>query len=127
MELFAEAAKYTRQAASPHLEAMVLFGQADLFSDLDLALQAAELYGQALVIATQLDNVELLRYGCVRSCVLHRRRGGTALAHEWIRRAMALETGTLTAGSVESPLSALRPQAPPQAGRSRARNLPVTP
>jgi len=123
MDLFAEAAKYARQAASPHLEAMVLFGQADLFSDLDLALQAAELYGQGLVIATQLDNVELLRYGCVRSCVLHRRRGGTALAHEWIRRAMALETESLTAVSVEIQLSALELQASPQAGRSRLRNL----
>jgi ATP/maltotriose-dependent transcriptional regulator MalT/two-component SAPR family response regulator len=91
LELYNQALKFARQAASPHWEATILFGQADLFADLDLALQAAELYGQSLNLVNRIDNVDYIRYGCVRTSVLHRRRGGSGLAHEWLRRAMTLE------------------------------------
>jgi DNA-binding SARP family transcriptional activator len=93
LELYIEALKNARRAASPAREANILFGQADLFSDLDLALQAAELYGQGLNLAIQIDNTDLIRYGCIRTSMLHRRRGGTGLAHEWMKRAMALDEG----------------------------------
>ena len=88
MDHFQEGLKFARRAANRNHEARILLGQADLFNDLDLALQAAELYGQALTLATQLDNTSLIRYGCIQTSVLHRRRGGTGLAHEWLKRAM---------------------------------------
>jgi len=123
MERFSEAAKHARQSASPHREAVVLFGQADLFSDLDLALQAAELYAQALSIATQLDNVSLLSYGCVQTSVLHRRRGGGGLAHEWLRRAISLDAKGLPHTAVDIQLAALQVTAAPKAARTRLEGL----
>jgi LuxR family maltose regulon positive regulatory protein len=123
MELFTEAAKYARQAGSPYREAIVLFGQADLFADLDLALQSAELYAQALALATQLDNAGLLRYGCVQSGILHRRRGGASLAHEWLRRARSLEEGTVPPVAVEIQTAALEVSAAPRRATSRLLRL----
>jgi LuxR family maltose regulon positive regulatory protein len=90
LELLSEGLKYTRQASSLYLETIVLFSLADVYSDLDLALQAAELYGQGLTLATRIDHTDLIRYGCVRTSQLHRRRESPALAHEWIRRAVEL-------------------------------------
>ena len=123
MQLFAEAAKFARQAGSPYREAVVLFGQADLFSDLDLALQAAELYAQGLALATQLDNAALLRYGCVQSSVLHRRRGGASLAHEWLRRALSLSDGASAPPGPEIQLAALEAAANPAGARQRLERL----
>ncbi len=123
MELFAEAAKYARMSASPHREAVILFGQADLFSELDLALQAAELYAQALSLATQLDSVSLLSYGCVQTSVLHRRRRGGGLAHEWLRRAMALDAKGIPRTAVDIQLAALQVTAAPKAARTRLQSL----
>lgn len=124
MQLFAEAAKYARQAGSPYREAVVLLGQADLFADLDLALQAAELYAQGLALATQLDNVTLLRYGCVQSSVLHRRRGGAGLAHEWLRRALSLSAdGGAPPPGPEIQLAALECAASPAGARQRLQRL----
>ncbi len=91
LEEYQEALKFARRAASPASEANTLLGQADLFNDLGMPLQAAELYGEALTIATQLDNVLLIQYGCIQTSVLHRRRGGIGLAREWLKRAMALQ------------------------------------
>ncbi len=119
MQLFNEAARYARLAASPQQEAEILFGQADLFSDLDLALQAAELYGEGLALATQLSSNRLLRYGCVQSSVLHRRRGGVSLAHEWLRRAMALDQGSPAPASIEIQLAALEAMVSPARARER--------
>lgn len=119
LELFRQAARYARLAASPHQEAAVLLGQADLFADLDLALQAAELYGQALSLATQLNSTSLLRYGCVQSSVLHRRRGGVSLAHEWLRRAIALGEGGPSPPGVEIQLAALEAMVSPARAQRR--------
>jgi LuxR family maltose regulon positive regulatory protein len=91
--LYNQALKYARQAASPHWEAHVLFSQADLFSDLDLAFQAGRLYEQGLTEVIRIDDIDSIRYGCVQTSVLHRRRGGSPLAHDWLKRAMALEEG----------------------------------
>lgn len=113
LDMFRQAARQARLAASPQQETVVLLGQADLFADLDLALQAAELYGQALSLATQLNSTRLLRYGCVQSSVLHRRRGGVSLAHEWLRRAIALGEGGPAPASVEIQLAALEAMVSP--------------
>jgi LuxR family maltose regulon positive regulatory protein len=123
MDSFMEAAKFARQAASPHRETVVLFGQADLFSDMDLALQAAELYAQGLSLATRLTNNNLLGYGCVQTSVLHRRRGGAGLAHEWLRRAIALEGEGPHSATVEVQLAALEAATVPEAAEARLSGL----
>jgi LuxR family maltose regulon positive regulatory protein len=124
LDLYTEALKYARQAASPAREANILYSQADLFSDLDLALQAAELYGQGLTLATQMDDVDLIRYGCLQTSVLHRRRNGGALAHEWLGRAMALDDGKTAPAMVQIQMAALEANARPvQAQKSLKRLL----
>jgi two-component SAPR family response regulator len=124
LDLYTEALKYARQGASPAREANTLFGQADLFSDLDLALQAAELYGQGLTLATQMDDVDLIRYGCVQTSVLHRRRNGGALAHEWLGRALALDEGEPAPTMVQIQMAALEADVRPvQAQKSLQRLL----
>jgi ATP/maltotriose-dependent transcriptional regulator MalT/two-component SAPR family response regulator len=123
MELFTEAAKQARQAGSPRLEAVILFGQADLFSDMDLALQAAELYAQGLALAAKLDDTHLLRYGCVQSSVLHRRRGGVSLAHDWLRRALSLQEGGTASAAAEIQVAALEAAAGPRRARKRLQEL----
>jgi DNA-binding SARP family transcriptional activator len=90
LDLFSEGLKFARQAASPVQEALIQHGQADVFNDLGLAFQAAELYGEALRIAARLENGQLIRYGCLQTSVLHRRRGAGDLPHQWLERAMAL-------------------------------------
>jgi DNA-binding SARP family transcriptional activator len=86
---------------------MILLGQADVFSDLNLALQAAELYGQGLMLATEIDNVWLIRYGCLQTSVLHRRRGSRALAKDWLARAIAVGGAESPPPEVQIQLSAL--------------------
>jgi DNA-binding SARP family transcriptional activator len=107
LDLYMEGLKYARQGASLRHETAILFGQADLFSDLSLALQAAELYGQALTIAIQIDDPELIRYGCVQTSVLHRRRGGNSLANEWLSRAVSLDEQGSLSPIVQLQMSAL--------------------
>jgi len=123
LDLFPKALRLTRQTSSPAREANVLYGQADLFSDLGLALQAAELYGQGLQIATRLDNPALIRYGCVQTSVLHRRRGGPAVAHEWLKRAMALEKSGAPDPMVRTQLAALEVSVSPPRARSTLEEL----
>jgi LuxR family maltose regulon positive regulatory protein len=114
LKLFEEALKRARQAANPKRESIVLFGQADLFSDLDLALQAAELYGQGLAIATRIDDRSLVEYGCVQTSVLHRRRGGAGLANEWLKRALAIRSGKASTPPIEIQMAALECAAAPR-------------
>jgi ATP/maltotriose-dependent transcriptional regulator MalT len=114
LELLSEGLKYTRQAGSTYLESIVLFSLADVYSDLDLALQAAELYGQGLTLATRIDHTDLIRYGCVRTSQLHRRRESPALAHEWIRRAVELDQGQGSYPIIEIHLSALEVSSRPE-------------
>jgi ATP/maltotriose-dependent transcriptional regulator MalT/DNA-binding SARP family transcriptional activator len=114
LELLSEGLKYTRQAGSMYLETIVLFSLADVYSDLDLALQAAELYGQGLTLATRIDHTGLIRYGCVRTSQLHRRRESPALAHEWLRRALELDQGQGSDTSIDIHLSALEVSSRPE-------------
>ena len=93
LDFYREGLKRARQAGSVTREANILYGQADLFSDLDLPLQAAELFGQGLTLATRIDDPALIQEGCLHTSILHRRRGGISLAYEWLRRAAALDEG----------------------------------
>jgi ATP/maltotriose-dependent transcriptional regulator MalT/DNA-binding SARP family transcriptional activator len=88
LDLFRHALKNARLSGALAREAIVLYGQADLFNDLGLSLQAAELYGQGLTLATRIDSAQLIRYGCLQTSALHRRRGGNALARDWLERAI---------------------------------------
>jgi DNA-binding SARP family transcriptional activator/tetratricopeptide (TPR) repeat protein len=114
LNLFNEGIKYARQAGSLSWEGLILFGQADLFNDLGLALQAAELYGQGLRIATQLDNLNLIRIGCVQTSVMHRRRGSGDLPHQWLKRAIALGSGEAETPDIRIQLAALEMNSSPE-------------
>ncbi len=107
LKLFNLGMRHARQAGSSYWEALILFGQADLFSDLGLPLQAAELYGQGLRVATQLDNRGLIRYGCIQTSVLHRRRGSGDLPHQWLKRAMALGGDAIETPDIQIQVAAL--------------------
>jgi DNA-binding SARP family transcriptional activator len=72
-----------------------------------LPLQAAELYGQGLRIATQLENKDLIQYGCVQTSVMHRRRGSGDLPHQWLKRAIALGSGDAESPEIRIQLTAL--------------------
>jgi DNA-binding SARP family transcriptional activator len=102
---------------------VVLNGQADLFNDLGLSLQAAELYGQALTLATRLESKQLIRYGCMQTAVLHRRRGGNTLALEWIKRAIEQsDTGEPNPGETIQ-MARLEMKASPAQSRNRLLEL----
>jgi ATP/maltotriose-dependent transcriptional regulator MalT/two-component SAPR family response regulator len=118
-----EALKQARQAASPLREAISLLRQADVFNDIGLALQAAELYGEALSILTRLDNADWIRYACTRTSVLHRRRGGAGLAHEWLRRAMLADESKVAPPEIRVQFAALEIQAAPEQAIKTIRGL----
>ena len=109
-----EALKYARYAASPLREAIAILRQADVFNDLGLAFQSAELYRQALDLLMELDVVHWIRYACVQASALHRRRGGDALAHEWLKRALLLEETKRVPSNVRIQLSALESETSPE-------------
>jgi DNA-binding SARP family transcriptional activator len=108
LNLFNQGIKFARQAASIRREANSLFGQADLFNDLGLPLQSAEIYGQGLRLATQLDDRRLIRYGCIQTSVLHRRTGSSDLPHQWIKRAMTVSENQLNNPDIKVHLAALQ-------------------
>jgi DNA-binding SARP family transcriptional activator len=89
LDAFSAALRNARLGKAEYLEAMVLLGEADLFSDLGLAYQAGELYGAALTLTTQIDRPDLIAYGCLQTATLHRRSGTPAVASEWLKRAAA--------------------------------------
>lgn len=123
LDLGRESLKYARQAASPLREAISLLRQADVFNDIGLALQAAELYGDSLSILTELDNADWIRYACMQTSVLHRRRGGAGLAHEWLRRAMLADEGKVAPPEIRIQFAALEIQAAPEQAVKTIRSL----
>jgi LuxR family maltose regulon positive regulatory protein len=123
LKLFNQGMKFARQSGSRVREALILFGQADLFNDLNLPLQAAELYGQGLRIATQVEDRELIRYGCVQTSVLHRRRGSGDLPHQWLKRAVALGGGEIEAPEVQIQLAALEMSTSPSRSQEVLKDL----
>jgi LuxR family maltose regulon positive regulatory protein len=123
LQLFNEGIKSARQAGSLSWETLILFGQADLFNDLGLPLQAAELYGQGLRIATHLDRIDLIRYGCVQTSVMHRRRGTGDLPHQWLKRAVALGGEEVEAPEIRIQLAALEMNTSPERAQSVLKEL----
>jgi LuxR family transcriptional regulator, maltose regulon positive regulatory protein len=111
--LYGEALKHARQAASHLREANILFGQGDLFNDVGMARQAAELYGEGLSIATRLENSTLLHFGCIQTCVLYRRRGSAAIAHEWMKRGVEFSLSGRHPASTTIQIAALELSASP--------------
>lgn len=118
-----EALKYSRQSASPLREAIALLRQADVFSDIGLTLQAAELYRQSLDILLEVDDVHWIRYGCVQASVLHRRHGGAGVAHEWLKRAIVVGSSKKVPSSVRIQKSALELEAAPEQAIKNLRTL----
>lgn len=83
-----EARLQARRAGSEFAEAFVLCGQGDVYRDLGLTYQAADLYGKGLNVATVLGDDSLVTMGCLSTAVLHRRVGSLKLASEWMQRAV---------------------------------------
>jgi two-component SAPR family response regulator len=118
-----EALKYSRQSASPLREAIALLRQADVFNDIGLTLQAAELYRQSLDILLEVDDVQWIRYGCVQASVLHRRRGGAGVSNEWLKRAIVVDDSKKVPSSVRIQRSALELKAAPDRAIKNLRTL----
>ncbi len=114
LTLFGKGFKSARQAASPARELMILYGQADLFNDLGLAFQAAELYEQGLTLATRLNNNDMIQYGCLQTSVLHRRQGSGNLPHQWLQRAVSLSSSSQMSDAARIQLAALEMAASPE-------------
>jgi ATP/maltotriose-dependent transcriptional regulator MalT/DNA-binding SARP family transcriptional activator len=123
LNLSREGLKYSRQAANPLREGINMIRQADVFNDLGLALQAAELYGEALGIFMALDNVPWIRYSCTQTSVLHRRRSGAGLAHEWIKRALVLDGDQGAPAMVQIQMAALESGSAPNQALGLLENL----
>jgi ATP/maltotriose-dependent transcriptional regulator MalT/DNA-binding SARP family transcriptional activator len=123
LQLFAEGLKYAHRAASPRYEASILYGQADLFSDLGLPFQAAALYDQGLRLAARLENVDLLRYGYMQTSALHRRCGTATLPFEWLERARSLDKVSERPLAVDVQLAALSIGASPANAERRLLEL----
>jgi ATP/maltotriose-dependent transcriptional regulator MalT/DNA-binding SARP family transcriptional activator len=119
LSLYGEALKQARLAGAPVREATVLFGQADIFNDLGLALQAAELYAQGLMVATSLENESLIRYGAIQTSVLHRRRGGNTLGMEWVKRAIEHSKSKVPSTMIQIQLGALEAIGSPKSACER--------
>lgn len=90
---FVEAIRLAHLADAPIREAQVMFSQADLFSDLRMYRQAAEVYEGALDLASASGDTETLGSGCLRIGVLHRRAGNPALAEAWLARSEGFSGG----------------------------------
>lgn len=88
MRLSHEALKAAKLAASPLREGIILHRQADIYADIGLVGQAANLYDRALAIFMDLEARTWIRDSCVQSSILHRRIGGNARAKEWLKRAL---------------------------------------
>lgn len=115
IQLFREGLKYARQASSASREAFILFGMADLFNDMGLMYQAGDHYENGLRISTRINNPSLLSYGCLQTSVLHRRRGGGNIPHQWLQRAVTLGEFEPTPVSIRIQLAALESISSPAA------------
>jgi len=123
LQLFTEGLKFAHQAVNQVYQAMILYGQADLFCDLGLHYQAAELYAQGLRLATRLDHPDLIRYGFVQTSILHRRCGTGRLPLEWLERASNLDRHSDTPVAVEIQLAAITIESSPLEAKRRLTEL----
>ena len=117
--LFMTSLGYARHAAARAIEARILLGQGDVFSDLGLPFQAAELYMQGLRVATELENSGLLAYGYLQTSALHRRCGTSRLPLVWLERAreVAGEGGESAAAAIQLAALTLAASADSSLGR----------
>jgi LuxR family maltose regulon positive regulatory protein len=90
IQQYSQALREARLVGSDLRESVILYGMADVYSDVGLAIQAAELYGEGLSVATRIDSKPWIIYGCLRTSSLYRRRGLPTVAREWLRRAQHL-------------------------------------
>lgn len=119
LETYQRAIYCARQAASRRLEAVVFFGQGDVFNDLGLVIQAAECYGRGLALAAEMENLSLQEYGFVQTSVLHRRWRRRDIAYTWLRRAVLLREAEDVSITVRLQMAALEAQDnPPNAIQS---------
>jgi ATP/maltotriose-dependent transcriptional regulator MalT/DNA-binding SARP family transcriptional activator len=102
LDFFQQANQSAHQAANPLLEAEIHFSQADLFNDIGLPWQAGELYGEGLTIAASSDDGQLLQYGYLGTCTMHRRWGERDLAREWLERAVNASDTASAAVTIQS-------------------------
>jgi len=123
LQHFMSGLRHARQAAAPAFEARIFFGQADVFSDLGLPYQAAELYNQGLRLATQIENPELLSYGYLQTSALHRRCGTSRLPLVWLERARDAAVSNEQPSGVAIQLAALTMQASVESSRARLLEL----
>ncbi len=123
LNLYGEALKNARLAGAPLREAINLYGQADIYNDLGLSLQAAELYAQGLTIATGLESEDWIRYGCIQTSVLHRRRGGNTLGMEWLKRAVEHTKAKKQTEAIQIQMAALETAASPNTAYKRLRTI----
>jgi LuxR family maltose regulon positive regulatory protein len=123
LEAFSGALRNARLGNAEYLEAMVLLGEADLFSDLGLAYQAGELYGAGLTLATQIDRPDLIAYGCLQTAMLHRRSGTPDVASDWLKRATAAVGRTEASAAHGLELAALEIRVSPARSTRRLHRL----
>jgi ATP/maltotriose-dependent transcriptional regulator MalT/DNA-binding SARP family transcriptional activator len=90
IEQYSEALREARLVGSDLREAVVLYGMAEVYCDVGLAIQAAELFGEALSVSTRIDSTPWIIFGCLHTSTLYRRRGLPAVAREWLKRARHL-------------------------------------
>ncbi len=93
MRLLQQGLRQARRSGNVYSEGLILLSQADLFNDLGLAVQAAELYDQGILRSSQAKALWLVRYGCLLVCSLHRKQGKLESAAAWLHRAIAVESG----------------------------------
>jgi ATP/maltotriose-dependent transcriptional regulator MalT/DNA-binding SARP family transcriptional activator len=90
VQQYSQALREARLVGSDLREAMILYGMADVYNDVGLPIQAAELYGEGLSVVTRIDSRSWVVYGCVRTAALYRRRGLPDVSREWLKRARHL-------------------------------------
>ncbi len=93
MRLLQQGLRQARRSGNVRAEGVILLSQADLFNDLGLPIQAAELYDQGILRSSQAKALWLVRYGCLLACSLHRKQGRLETAAAWLHRAIAVESG----------------------------------
>ncbi len=115
LDHYAQSSERAKLAGSDPFEAQVFLGQADLFNDLGLVRQSAELYGAAVDILSRVNELEWTRYACIQTSILHRRNGGIRTAQEWLTRALELDRSQSDAPRLRVQVAAL--ELPRDAGK----------
>ncbi len=93
MQLFQRGLRLARRTGSPRSEGMILLGEADIFNDLGMAVQAAELYDQGILASSRGKDPWMVRYGCLMTSALHRHNNQLETAEAWLQRGIAVDGG----------------------------------